>query len=743
MNMWMNHTFRHFVAREIPEGSLTRFSLYSYEYIVHQRGLTRCIFLSGALSMRRFYKQILLSSVASAVLLPCASAQERADVYALGEIQVVGARLGEEQNGVGSATVTREQTWTFQKNTLDQAVNLVPGASANLDSNGRRNESDIFVRGFGRWQVPLTIDGVRVYLPADNRLDYNRFLTSDLSEIQIQKGYASVINGPGAMGGAINLVTRKPTKPYEAEFQSGLSFGGHGEFQGWNNYLMAGSRQQDYYVQGSFSYLDQNFWTMSDRYRPTANSLEKGGRRDNSDNSDWRANVKAGWTPNATDEYSINFIKQKGEKGAPLNVYNNPPVPPNSYWRWPTWNVQNLAFMSNTQLGNASYVKTKLYYNTFDNVLDAYDDISYSTQSANGRFRSIYEDQAHGGSAEFGTELIPMNSLKAAFHYRADRHVEWNHNRPTSPNPSFNYIEPPQTQKQHTWSVAAENTFHATSSLDFVGGISYDKYAIDRAEEFNSGTRSLFEYPRGGADAFNWQTAAIWRYSDTGQFSASVSDRARFPVLFELYSPRSGTATPNPNLGPERATNYEIGWKDVVAGRTRLSAAVFYSDVKDMIQTVVLPDTTTQTQNVGDGRFYGFETSAETQVTEQLKVGGNYTYIRRTIHDPLQPNLQATGVPTHKAFLYASWQPLDRWTLTPSLEVASSRWSDVTTNPVQAFPYVLTGAYVLGNIQAEYKVASNFDIAVGVRNLFDQNFELAWGLPQPGRNYYLKMRATF
>jgi len=32
---------------------------------------------------------------------------------------------------------------------------------------------------------------------------------------------------------------------------------------------------------------------------------------------------------------------------------------------------------------------------------------------------------------------------------------------------------------------------------------------------------------------------------------------------------------------------------------------VFYSDVSDLIQTVVLPDATTQTQNVGDGRFYG------------------------------------------------------------------------------------------------------------------------------------------
>ena len=99
----------------------------------------------------------------------------------------------------------------------------------------------------------------------------------------------------------------------------------------------------------------------------------------------------------------MNYIKQLGEKGAPLNVYNNPPVPPNSYWRWPYWDVQNTSFLSKTQLGQAAYLKTKVYYNTFENGLDAFDDATYTTQSANGRFFSPYDDHAYGGSAEFGT----------------------------------------------------------------------------------------------------------------------------------------------------------------------------------------------------------------------------------------------------------------------------------------------------------------------------------------------------
>jgi iron complex outermembrane receptor protein len=653
-------------------------------------------------------------------------------VFDLGEIVVIGENDGRPI--VGGALLTREQMWTFDRTTLDQAVNLLPGVSSTFDSNGRRNESDIFVRGFGRWQVPLMLDGVRIYLPADNRLDFGRFVTADIAAVQVQKGYASVLDGPGGMGGAINLVTRKPVKPLEFEASAGL--GGRGGDETWNTYMMAGTRQRKYYAQGSFNYQDRDFWTLPGGYEPTANSLQPAGRRLSSDSVDSRLNVKFGVTPNATDEYTINYTKQQGEKGAPLNIYNNPPVPPNSYWRWPYWDIANTSFLSKTRLGAASYVKTKVYYNTFENGLDAFDDGTYTTQSANGRFRSPYDDRAVGGGVEFGTTQRSANTLKAAAHFRSDVHKEQQISRPT--HPTLSSTEPEQEQAQRTWSVALEDTFHASPTVDVVGGISYERYEITKAQEFAAG-RGLFENPRGGADGFNWQGAVIWRYAQTESLHASVSDRARFPVIFELYSTRFGTATPNPDLGPERATNLEVGWKTSRFGRVRLEGAVFYSDVRDLIQTVVLPDTTTQTQNVGDGRFYGAEVSVDAQVANGLNVGGNYTALSRGIQDALQPNLLPTGVPTHKAFLYASWRPMERLAITPSLDLSGDRWSDM--NPAPAFPYVRTGRYSLFNVSAEYTISRAVSAVAGFRNLNDDYYELAWGFPQPGRTFYFKVRA--
>jgi len=653
------------------------------------------------------------------------------DTFKLGEIVYV---LGKEPGspGIGGSEVTREQVRTFERNSLDQAVNLVPGVVSTFDSNGRRNESDIFVRGFGRQQVPLMVDGVRIYLPADNRLDFGRFLTADIAAIQIQKGYASVLDGPGAMGGAINLVTVKPTKAFEAE--GGLSAAGRG-VEGWNAFAIVGSRQPRYYVQGSVALSDRDSWSLSSNYQPTATSLQRDGERLSSDTEDWRANVKVGYTPNATNEYTFNYTRQSGQKGAPLNVYNNPPVPPNSYWRWPWWDVQNTSVLTTTQLGPASYLKAKAYYNTFSNALDAFDDGTYTTQSANGRFHSPYNDHAYGTSLEFGTTPVAANTLKAAFHHRTDVHTEQQTSRPT--HPTLSSSEPEQEQSQYTWSVALEDTFRVTPAVDIVAGVSYDKYAVTRAEEFTAAAGS-FEYPKGGSDAVNAQAALLWRHDRSGEWHVSVSDRARFPVIFELYSTRFGFATPNPDLGAERATNLELGWTRLFAGGVRGTAAVFYSDVRNLIQTVVLPDTTTQTQNVGDGEFSGIEVAIDVPVSASLRAGGNYTYMHRAIRDALLPNLRPTGVPSQRVFLYATWQPAGRLRLTPSLEVAGDRWSEL--NPAPAFPYVRTGGYSLLDVDATYALPRSLEFSVGFKNLLDDYYELAWGFPQPGRTFYVKTR---
>ncbi len=713
--------------------------------------------------MRYIHSAISLALLATTCLAPAAHAQTPADkddaaaaakkpqakpapdgAFSLGMITVYGGDKVEDVSGqsISQTVVKPDEMRLSDRNTLDDALSVVPGVSLG-NSGGSRNERLLFVRGFNRFQVPLFIDGVRVYLPADNRLDFGRFLTPDLSAIQVQKGYVSVLSGPGSMGGAINLVTRKPEKPFEAELQNGVELGNTGKFSSYTTYGSVGTRQDLFYLQASGAWRDMNGFFLSRGFDPTP--VENGGMRDFSAAKDWRVNLKAGFTPNATDEYVLSYTSQAGEKDAPYSV-DEPvrgrsplPLPAGaSYqrdWRWPQWDINSLAFYSHTQIGDASYVKTKAYYNTFKNLLSAYDDSSFTTQIQKRAFDSYYDDSAYGVSVEAGTELVPMNSLKAALHYRRDDHESWNHNQPDGAS----FVEPKQTQLEDTWSAALEDTFHATDRIDIVGGVSYDRNKLTKAQKYDSDAGRLTDYPLGGSDAFNWQTAAIYRPTAALELHASVSSRTRFPTLFERFSTRFGDATPNPDLRPERALNYEIGGDYDVSSTVRAGGALFYSDVRDMIQSISVGDGLVQNQNIGDGVYSGVEMHGEWDATRDLTLGANYTYLKLEMNDPVRADLKPIGAPAHTALLYANWRPNDKLTVSPSVQFSSSRWS---TDRLEEH-YFKTDGFVLANLNFEYKFNEQASTYFGVRNIFDKNYQLVSGFPEPGRTYHIMSRLTF
>lgn len=650
-------------------------------------------------------------------------------VFTLGQIDMVGG-----------TTISADAMRTFSKITLDQALALAPGVAAS-NSGGSRNEQLIFVRGFDRWQVPLSIDGIRIYRPADNRIDYSNFLTADLSEVQIAKGYTSVLNGPGGLGGAINLVSRKPERPVEGEVQGGLFFGTNGQYEGYQTYASLGTRQTGYYAQASGVLVDNNGWYLSDDFQPTP--VEDGGERDHSYKDNWQVNLKAGVTPNATDDYSINYQRINSAKGAPYHVTD--PLASQRYWDWPETQLENLYWLSHTNLGDSAFVETKLYYTTYTDKLFSYDDPDQTTQTRPYAFRSFYDDWAAGGSVTAGTDITTWDTLRAAFHFRRDDHGEtqdYNVRGVSCGSTEPCFVEPDQTTIEDTYSAALENTFHATNRFDIVAGISYDWRNLQKAEDYADG--AIINYELRDTHAFNWQTAAVYRYTDTETLHASVSDRTRFPTIFERFSSRFGGATSNPGLAPERARNYEIGWSSAFAPSSQFATAVFYSDVTDVIQSVPIglgPDgrPVSQSQNVGKGDYYGAEASVDYAVSTQMLVGGNITWVHRDITNPTNPQFELTGLPEVKGIAYMTYRFSDEFSITPSVEFASERWTVTTDGSL----YYKTGAFGLLNFQAEYDFDQHTSLMVAARNILDENYVLTDGYPEAGRTFFVNLRSKF
>jgi len=251
-------------------------------------------------------------------------------------------------------------------------------------------------------------------------------------------------------------------------------------------------------------------------------------------------------------------------------------------------------------------------------------------------------------------------------------------------------------------------------------------------------------YPLKNNQAFNGQAALLYRVDDDTRLHVSLSSRARFPTVFERFSSRMGTAIPNPDVKEERATSVEVGGDTLLAPGVKLTGAVFYSDLKNaLIQIpVVVPGfgTVNQTKNAADGEYYGFEASVAAAVNETLDVGGNLTYIHRKLTDPTNAAFRPQGVPDWKAFVYASWRPVEKLTIRPSVEYADQRWTVTTTTPLA---YYKTGSYLLVNLSADYAVTDNLTATVGAQNIGDQDYQLTDGFPEAGRSFYVSLRAKF
>jgi len=335
----------------------------------------------------------------------------------LDTIVVLGSRL---TGGMGlddqvASSLSREEIREFNRDNVGDALNLLSGVTLNQHS---RNEKIISVRGFDSRQVPLFIDGIPVYVPYDGYIDFNRFTTADLAAIQVAKGFSSVAYGPNALGGAINLISRKPSETFEADASVGL-----GPVQQRQADVNIGTRQGKWYLQGGASYNKSNGFKLSDDFVATA--TEDGGVRNNSQHQDSKLSLKVGYLPSEGEEYSLSVYRQQGEKGQPPST--EPAYA--RYWQWPLWDKEGLYAISRTRLSQQETLTVRAYHDSYDNEVTSFTDASYSQLKTAGKGsvgsgRSIYHDTTLGGSVILESLRVAKHQLRLVSHYKADKHQE-------------------------------------------------------------------------------------------------------------------------------------------------------------------------------------------------------------------------------------------------------------------------------------------------------------------------------
>ncbi|WP_422012145.1 TonB-dependent receptor [Roseateles sp.] len=164
----------------------------------------------------------LVKALATTLLLPAAALADDAPTSEpLGRVEVVGARdrlklddtpaaasrlgLTARETPATVQTLTQEDLQVRGLRTAREAFADIPGAIA---GNVPGNPAAVMMRGFSGNAVSILQDGVRVSTSTIVQRDTNSW---HFDRIEVIKGPASVLFGEGALAGAINKVTRKPT----------------------------------------------------------------------------------------------------------------------------------------------------------------------------------------------------------------------------------------------------------------------------------------------------------------------------------------------------------------------------------------------------------------------------------------------------------------------------------------------------------------------------------------------------
>lgn len=623
--------------------------------------------------------------------------------FQLGEVNITGQHAQDS-----SHTLSYQKIEKFNRTDLSNALNVLPGVS--IANVGPRNESVVYVRGFDLRQVPVYIDGVPVYVPYDGYVDMGRFTTFDLAQIDVAKGFASILYGANTMGGAINLVSRRPVNKFEVNGRAGI-YSGSG--YRWN--VNAGSKLGKFYYQVGASQLKQDTYPLSADY--VKRKYQTTDDRENAYRNDLKFSAKVGFTPNATDEYVIGYVNQHGEKGTPPYVGDDSKIT-TRFWKWPKWNKQSLYFISNTAVGDKNKVKTRLYYDTFVNQLFSYDDTTYTKQTKGYAFQSFYNDYTLGGNAEFESRAITNNILKFNVQYKRDVHRE------------NDLGEPVQSYIDNTVSIGLENTYQILPSLSVVPGLSFNLRNSEKAQEYNATSKELTNFANSKNNAVNAQIGVFWDIATNHSLRGSVARKTRFATIKDRYSYRMGQAIPNPDLTAEVAVNYDLSYSGKIADKLGIQASIYKSAINDIIQQVdnVEPGRF-QLQNAGKASFYGAETGFDFQILNGLKLGANYTFIKRK--NKTNPSILFTNVPENKIFAYMDYSFLKRFDILISNEYNSDRYS--TSYGTKA------KAYNLLNAKASVKVYKFVSAEAGINNIFDRNYTLVEGFPEAGRNFFINL----
>lgn len=643
-------------------------------------------------------KKIVLVSLIGATQLLMAEG-----VFTLGEVSI----QDNQQKDLDVTTLSSDTFKDTTNNDTGAILDTLPGVV--LERKGGRNESSILLRGMDARRIGVFLDGIPLYVPYDGNFDYSRILSSQLSSIQVAKGFSSVMYGSNTMAGVINMVTKKPTKEFEGSISSEITADNNFKESSTTNTISLGSKQEKYYFYIDGTYYDRDHWNVSNDFTPT--NLQSTDERGHSSSDNKTLNLKFAFTPDDTSEYVFGYNYINSTKEQPLLTDNT--LGTAKYWNWPAWDEKTLYFIANKTFSDSA-LKYKIYRSDYDNTLNIYTNKNFTTLT------DVETTDAYslGTNLEYSNfEWLKDNIIKASIGAKKDHHTI--QRSITKKNDLYN---------DYVYSAGLEDTYQPNDRLKIITSLGYDYMNSKDAITENTILDAK------NHQAINPQIGFFYDFFENQTMRLLFSQKSHLPSMKERFSYKFGKALANPNLDPEIADHIELG-HTIKNGSFIFDNAVFHNKVKDAIN--IVPNVSgilSQEQNTGTEYYNGFESSIK-YIGERFETGLNYTY---TDVDKSTTKEIVVDVPKQQVDAYINYSPIKVITLGASISYKEDITADTKTS------YQTISDIFVANISAKYQYTKDLSFKVGITNLFDKcYYEYDLGYPEPGREYYAKVQYNF
>ncbi|MBV4500327.1 TonB-dependent receptor domain-containing protein [Pseudomonas shirazensis] len=577
---------------------------------------------------------------------------------------------------------------------LGDAVRDVEGVTV----NGGANESDISMRGMPGDYTLILVDGKR-QSARESRVNGNAGYEQSfvppaaaIERIEVVRGPMSSLYGSDAIGGVINVITRKVSLEWGGSIGYDYSARQHSAEgdAGQTTFYLSGPLKEDLLgLQVWGRYLDR----QADADLEQTNGHSKADHRD--------LTTRLAFTPTIDHDILLEagVTRLKNGDGVSANWATREQENNRDHWslshqgRW-GWATSDVALYQETtsREGKATPDQTDIY----------------------------------GRKPEIRNRVLDAKLVVPTTYNVSTVGLQWQKNQVTDWNQGLGDKVDYEFSVQQK-ALFAENEWSVTDTFALTGGLRMDNH-----EEYGN--------------HFSPRLYGVWRATDQWTLKGGVARGFKTPELRAVvegyaYLRRNRfVMLGNPDLKPETSTNYEVSalWSN----RNDLSAGVtlFYNDFQDKLSTVTTDRRwngyiVMDRVNVDKAVIRGVELTGQWDIRADLLIKGNYSYTDSEQKTGANAGAPLALTPKQKANLRGEWQVNDR----AQAWAALSYYGEETGNTITAES---APGYTTADIGGSYDLTHALTVNASLNNITDKRLDdETYGTVNYGRTLW--MGATY